>query len=414
MLARILLWASSGVVLLVAAFFALRFFLPVVTVTRTTQGPVIRAVYATGTISPEREYPIRATNAGRLEHVYVDKGATVTAGQQLAQLAEPDVEFAAAQAAAELAEKRARADEKTSPVLADFDERIAAVVEQLGIAQRDEARQRSNVERSAGSQTDVDRSADHTQTIVGLLGSLREQRASKLLELQREAAVAASALNMARANLARQALVSPISGSVLDRPTSEGTRVAVNDVVMRVADVRPEKLVMRAAVDEEDITRVTVGQRVILTLYAFEGGHFDGRVKTIYPEADASRRTFEVDVALADPNPRLQSGMTGELAFVVEEKSVATILPSHAVQNESIYAVRGGRIVRLDATVGVRAVDRVEVLAGVSPDDRVIVSSVKPNMVGGRARTTEIDPRTAAGLDKPAESGGGTFKGFKG
>ena len=400
--------------MIVLGFVALRFFLPVVTVTRTTQGPVIRAVYATGTISPEREYPIRATNPGRLDHVYVDKGAIVTAGQPVAQLAEPDVEFAAAQATAELSEKKARADEKTSPVLADYDGRIAAAVEQLAVAQRDEVRQRSNLDRNAGSQTDVDRAVDRTQTVVGVLGSLREQRASKLLELQRDVDVATSALAMARANLARQTLVSPIAGSVLDRPTSEGTRVAVNDVVMRIADVRPAKLVMRAAVDEEDVTRVTVGQRVIITLYAFEGAHFDGHVKTIYPEADASRRTFEVDVALADPNPRLQSGMTGELAFVVEEKAVATILPSHAVQNESIYAVRGGRIVRLDAQLGVRAVDRVEVLGGVDADDRVIVSSVKPDMVGGRARTTEIDPRTAAGVDKKDDAAGGTFKGFKG
>ena len=405
----------AGVALIVAgAYLALRWLAMAVTTTRIVEGPVIRAVYATGTISPQREYPIRATNAGRLADVWVDKGDAVAAGQAVAQIAEPDVEFAVARARAELDEKRARAADETSPVLAEFDARLSAAREQLGIAQREEARQRANLARDASSSVDVDRAADRTQTVAALVGSLVEQRASKRLELQREASVAESALTMALANQARQTLASPVDGAVLDRPTPQGTRVAVNDVVMRVADVRPERLVMRAAVDEEDVTRISVGQRVIMTLYAFEGGSFEGTVKTIYPEADAARRTFEVDVAIARPDPRFQPGMTGELAFVVESKPVATILPSSAVQDDAIYALRGGRIVRLDATIGVRAVDRVEVLGGVGTDDRVIVSPIKPGEVGNRARGTEVDSRAAVGLQPKAEQSAGTFKNFRG
>lgn len=398
-LTKLLVWLAAIVGVASIALAALRAFAPAVKVTRMVEGPVVRALYATGTISPEREYAIRATNAGTLEHVYVDKGSTVVAGQKLAQLAEPSVTFDVARAKAELAEKQARADDEKSPVLAEFDARLAAANEQLEIARRDEARQRDTLQQGGGSTTDVDRASDRTQTMLALVGGLREQRASKRLELQREAAVAAAALEAAQSNLARQAIVSPIDGTVLDRPISQGTRVAVNDAILRLADVRPDRLVMRAAVDEEDVTRVTVGQKVIMTLYAFEGRPFVGKVKTIYAEADASRRTFEVDVAVDEPSDRFQPGMTGELAFVLEERAVAKILPAHALQSGVVYAVRDGRVRALNAKIGVRAVDRVEVLAGVGPDDRVIVSSVTPGMVDGRARATEIDPRVAAGLD---------------
>ena len=401
---KLLTWLAVLVVVATSAVAALQFFAPSVKVTRLVEGPVVRAVYATGTISPEREYAIRATNAGTLDVVSVDKGSAVTAGQALATLAEPSLTFEVARATAELQEKRARADDKTSPVLAEFNARLIAANEQLAIAQREEARQRSNVEQGGGSVTDVDRAADRTQTVAALVGSLREQRESMRLELKREADIAAASLAAAESNLRRQTLASPIAGTVLDRPISQGTRVAVNDVVMRVADVRPDRLVMRAAVDEEDVTQVRVGQKVLMTLYAFEGRPFVGRVKTIYAEADAARRTFEVDVSVDAADERFQPGMTGELAFVLDEREHAKVLPSHAAQKDVIYAVRGGRVRKLDAMIGVRAVDRIEVLSGVDADDRVIISGVTPGMVDGRARATEVDPRVAAGLNKVDEA----------
>jgi multidrug resistance efflux pump len=50
-------------------------------------------------------------------------------------------------------------------------------------------------------------------------------------------------------NLEQQTLRAPIDGVVLDRPIAIGTRMAINDQIMRIADVTPKNLVMRAAVD---------------------------------------------------------------------------------------------------------------------------------------------------------------------
>ena len=74
----------------------------------------------------------------------------------------------------------------------------------------------------------------------------RRSAAREQLELERELQVAKAALDTANWNLEQQTLSRPIDGVVLDRPLSVGTRLAINDHVMRVADVRPEKLVMRA------------------------------------------------------------------------------------------------------------------------------------------------------------------------
>jgi hypothetical protein len=134
-------------------------------------------------------------------------------------------------------------------------------------------------------------------------------------------------------------------------------------------------------------------------------------VLRIYPEADEARRTFEVDVQILDPDPRLSPGMTGELAFIMQTKDRAVVIPSQAVQKGAVYAVRDGRLRRLEVTLGLRGIERTEVTAGVKPGDRVVISAVGDMAGGQRVRPTFMDPVAAAGLNKPKQAND-NFKGF--
>ena len=403
--------AVAAVVIIAAVLAILRFSSPLVVVSEAVEGPVVQAFYSTGTVQPDREFPIKANVAGTIAEVRVDKGDTVTKRQPLAIMAEPGLVFAQRQAQAELEEKQKRADAKNSPVLQEFDARISAGVAQLDIAQRELARIKELIEKNAASQTDLDIATDRAKTVWTLVESAKAQRATRQLELERELQVARSALDTANWNLEQQTLKSPIDGVVLNRPLSLGTRVAINDVVMTVADVRPEKLVMRAAVDEEDVTKVRIGQVVRMTLYSYENRTFEGKVARIYPQADPERRTFEVDVQIIDPDPRLSPGMTGELAFVMDAKERAVVVPSQAVQKGAIYTVENGRLKKLNAEIGLRGIERSEVRNGAKPGDRVVISIIGDMQDGQRVRTSYTDPVTAAGLNKPKQVND-TFKGF--
>jgi multidrug efflux pump subunit AcrA (membrane-fusion protein) len=343
--------------------------------------------------------------------VHVDKGDLVRSQQPLAVVADPELDFNVRKAAAEVEEKQKRADPKTSPVLQEYDARIAAAQAQLDIAQREQERLKGLIERSAAAQTDLDAAMDHVKAVWSALESFKAQRAAKQLELERELVVARSALDTADWYVKQQTSRAPIDGVVLDRPLSIGTRVAINDRLMTVADVRPEKLVMRAAVDEEDVTAVHVGQTVRMTLYSYAARGFEGKVWRIYPQADAARRTFEVDVQLLAPDQRLAPGMTGELAFIMDQKEQAVVIPSQAVQKGEVYTVRDGHLKKLDVTLGLRGIERTEVLSGLKSDERVVISTIGDLSDGQRVRTTYTDPVTAAGLNKPKQVNG-SFKGF--
>ena len=410
--ARWVLTAAIGVGALAAgAYVVLRFARPVLTVTEAVEAPVVQAFYSTGTVQPEREYPIKSNVAGILTEVRVDKGDRVKKGDPLVVVAEPELRFAADKAGAELVERQKRADAATSPVLKEFEARISASQDILAIAEREERRLSELVARNAASQTDLDKAIDRMKVAWAEVQSWKAQYAAKQLELERELEVAKAALATAEWNLEQQTLRSPIDGVVLDRPTSLGTRLAINDQVMRVADVAPAKLVMRAAVDEEDVTKVRVDQDVRMTLYSFAGKVLRGTVTRIYDQADEARRTFEVDVRLNEPSDRLAPGMTGELAFIMDAKEKAVAIPAQAVQGGIVYGVRDGHLVKLDAQVGLRSIERVEILSGVSAGDRVVISPIGDLHDGKPVRTRYLDPATAAGLNKPAVNDS-NFKGF--
>ena len=158
---------------------------------------------------------------------------------------------------------------------------------------------------------------------------------------------------------------------------------------------------MRADVDEEDVANVSEGQTVRMTLYSFPGQVLRGKVTKIYDQADESRRTFEVDVQLDDPNERLQPGMTGELAFVIATRDRALVIPAQALQDGGVYVVRDKRLDKVTVETGLKSIERIEVLSGLSPGVQVVITPATTMRAGQVVRTKYMDPVAAAGLNKP-------------
>jgi HlyD family secretion protein len=395
----------------------LHYFRPTVDATAVIEGPVVEAFYATGTISPQREYSVRSNAAG-IVRVMVDKGTLVTRGQLLAVVENSDLKFAVDQANAELHRKQLLADEQTSPVLAELRSRLQASQEMLQIALNDEKRVTGLLERGATSQTDLDQSMNRVKTVWSDVESYKSQLQARKIDLDKDADVAKAALASAQWELDQATVRSPIDGTVLDWPISDGTRVAINDHILQMADVRPDHLVMRAQVDEEDKNRLRPpvsddpGQVVKMTLYAYPDVILSGTVDKVYDKADPDRRTYEVDVKLDKPDRRLAAGMTGELNFIVAQRQRALIVPTQALQRGSVMVVRNGRVTRPPIVTGLRSIERTEISSGLSQGDVVVISPTLDLADGQGVRVHWIDPLLAADLNAPADAGD-AFKGFR-
>ena len=279
--------------------------------------------------------------------------------------------------------------------------RLSVTLELLDLSRAEQRRVVRALETRAATQVDLDRAIERVQALVREAEGLKAQKAATLLRLKADLQVAEAAHGISLWHLDQQTLRSPVDGVVVDRPVSPGTHLNVNDPVMLIADVRPENLVMRAAVDEENMTMVRDGQAVQMSLYSYPGRVFSGRVSRIYDKADPERRTFEVDVAVDRPDDRMSAGMTGELAFVVAEKDVAAVAPRQALQANKLFTVRNGRLAAVEARLGLESVERIEIVSGIAVGERVVISPTAGLREGQPVRTTFMDPAAAAGLNKP-------------
>jgi RND family efflux transporter MFP subunit len=397
-----LLIAATVLVVGAVAVGGYWFTLPGVTITRVIEGPVVQAFYATGTVRPRIEYPISSSVGGLVIQVLVTQGQSVKKAEPLAIVSDPNLQAEADKARANLQTRLEFADPKTSPVLLQFDRQISAAEGMLQVAQQQEERFTSLSEKNAASANDRDTSIEHKKKIWGDLESLKAQRLAKLRELQQDVETAQAADRAAQEMLARQTLRSPIDGVILDQPIAQGTRVEINGHVMQLADVAVQSLIVRAAVDEENVAGVQTGQHVKMTLYSFPHRTFDGLVEQRYPKADPARRTFDVDVKFDAPDPRLQPGMTGELAFIEQTRDNALIVPAQAVQQNAVWTIRSGRLVKATADIGIRSIERAQITDGLNVNDPVVISPLTGLKDGDRVRVTStLDPKAAADLNKP-------------
>jgi len=330
------LWALIALALLAGCgLLAWRFMGPITVETAyPTRGPAVRAVYATGTVEPPVMLPIAPRSAGRLMELKADEGASVRAGQELAQLEDGDLQRS-------VDELDARA-------------RFA----------------KTQVERA---QTLLDRG----------LGTVLERDRTRAEWQAADAAVA-----RARALRAFMTLTAPADGKILRRDGEIGQLIPAHQPVFYFS--RREPLRIEAEVDEEDITLVHPGQRVLIRAPALPDQVIDARLTAITPKGDPVSRSFRVRIE-PDTETPLRIGMTAEVNIIVTERANALLVPASAVVDGHVWVVREGQLHRQPVQTGIHGEKRVEILAGLTETDVLVVrpgAELKP----GRAAHSQPLP----------------------
>jgi len=294
-------WIAGAAAVLVAAAAAFWWFRPIsVEVVAPARGTAVQAVYATGTVEPTIMMPIAPRIGARIVELRADEGDVVKKGQMLARLENTDMQNALAQLQAQ----------------ADF-------------ARRDYARDAALVKQGAIAPQVYDKAKAAYESAV--------------------AAVAA-----ARAQADYMVLTAPNDGRIIQRDGEVGQFIPINQPVFWLSVQSPLRI--SAEVDEEDVSLVAPGQKVLIRADAFEGQTFEGTVTSVTPKGDPIARSYRVRIAFARTAP-LQIGMTAETNIVTREKKNALLIPASAVSNKAVWKVAGGRLVHQSVVIGVNGTE---------------------------------------------------------
>jgi Cu(I)/Ag(I) efflux system membrane fusion protein len=198
-------------------------------------------------------------------------------------------------------------------------------------------------------------------------------------------------------------VATPTGGVIKTLGVRNGMTVAAGQTLAEVNGLG--RVWLNAAVPEAAAGQLQPGQAVTATLAAYPGETFNGRVTAVLPQAETESRTLTARVELPNPGGRLRPGMFASVQFSGPSQP-ALLVPSEAVIRTGrrtlvMIAGPGGRYLPAEVSIGREADGRTEVLAGLTPGDKVVASGQflldsEASLSGVQARPLNATPPKAA------------------
>jgi RND family efflux transporter MFP subunit len=366
--------AALGVLVLLGslALLAFRSQKPVVEVAaaRAASGAHAEALLnASGYVTPRRRATVAAKVTGRVEQIYAEEGLRVKSGQVLATLdcSQPNAALTSA-----------RSDrDATAAALADL---------QVQSANADRESVRAQGLHTAGVISP--QALDAAKTTA-------ESLHSKIALTKEQVRAADARIGVAQQDADNCIVRAPFDGIVVSKDAQRGEIVSpisagggfTRTGIATLVDMN--SLEIEVDVNESYIARVQQGQRVSATLDAYPNRELPAKVRTVIPTADRQKATVKVRISFDKLDDTILPDMGVKVAFMSAApppgKNAGTearaIIPKTAVHSDGgkqiVYLVRDQKLERRAVSLGAERGNDVEILAGLAPGDKLVVSGAE-------------------------------------
>ncbi|MCZ0944699.1 MAG: efflux RND transporter periplasmic adaptor subunit [Gammaproteobacteria bacterium] len=367
-----------------------------------------RTITLAGQLAPRREVDVTSPISGKIAAVHVHYGARVEQGQVLVELDPSDVRIDHRDAQAshiKAVERLAEVENWTDGVEASRARRSVAK------ARLDLEDSRTRLEETAFLlERGVIPSSEHTAAQRGFtsrqldleaaehdLASVMQKGAAEIRVAKLELENARARLDELTETLRLSVLKAPVAGVVMRPPATEsgpgggardgrlagGDAVTQGERLMIVGDL--EGLAVDGRIDEVDIVNVAVGNEVMVSGDAFPGTVLRGALERVSSEATVAPRSlpfFEVTAVVPSLTPSQRAavriGMSAVLEVVVRQEAEAVLVPLAAIAlvdgRPTVRVVGDDGPVPVPVVVGETTVGQIEILEGVTPGDRILVT----------------------------------------
>jgi HlyD family secretion protein len=383
-----------------------------------------------GTLNTTTSVEVGSQLSGQIVETFVDFNDTVTKGQPLARLDEhtfkakvEEAEAALGIAKVSVATARARVERAqldvrdTEVQRGALKARTEAARVNLEAARNAQQRKELLQERGVGTPAILEDARTRTGAATAAVGEAEALQAAQNYKVaaanadlhraqsELETAIALvrqreALLQIARIDLDRTIIRSPIDGVVVGRDVNVGqtlaTTMEARTVFIIAGDLR--KMDIHAKVDEADIGKIRVGQDAVFTVDAYPGRQFTAKVKQVRkaPQEKQNVVTYTVVLSAANEQELLLPGMTASVRIKVTQTGPILKLPIAALrfkplgksqQNEGAASRPGsiwvlgtdGRPKHLSVEVGEEDASYAELLSGpLHKGDAVIVGDAPP------------------------------------
>ncbi len=173
------------------------------------------------------------------------------------------------------------------------------------------------------------------------------------------------------------AVEAPASGYIIERDALPNEYVQPETKLYTIADL--STVWVYANVFQNDVGKLRPGDQAQVTMDAYPGRHFNGRIDQILPQVDMTTRTVRVRLVFSNPGVILKPGMYVTVAISVR-LGRQMVIPASAVLQTGTRAVAfvdhgNGSLEPRTIVIGPQLDDSVVVLSGLKAGEKVVSSA---------------------------------------
>ena len=169
-------------------------------------------------------------------------------------------------------------------------------------------------------------------------------------------------------------LFAPISGKIVENNAVLGAMIDQSTEILTIMD--PTLLWIDAEIYENNIAKIKIGQEVEVSVPAYPGETFQGKISFISDMLNQETRTITVRTEVENKGYKLKPGMFADIKIFLNHQSQALVLPEEALlddkEDKIIFIKLEGKYYPQVVTVGAREGGFVEILSGLQEGDTVI------------------------------------------
>lgn len=160
----------------------------------------------------------------------------------------------------------------------------------------------------------------------------------------------------------------PFEGRITDILVSVHENLFPQTIVLSLVNLN--KLYLSVSLEQQGAMRIKKGLKAEVSFEFFRNTKLKGVIETIYPRKDE----FIAKVKVENLPSEVLPGMTADVAFEIDRKQEATLIPAKAINNGHLVFKRDGKKVKVPVEIGLVDLDQVEVLKPeLNPDDEIIL-----------------------------------------
>ena len=326
------------------------------------QEKITESVYASGVLKSKSQYQVYSSVNGLIAEVLIAEGDLVKKGDPIIRLTNKTavLNTELAKIAVDYSSVNVNS-EKLDQLKINIDLTETKMQQDASLL----ARQKNLWSQQIGTHNDLE------QRELAYTNSVNNHQAAKLryIELKKQIVFqqkqAEKSLQLSSSIAGDFNIISETAGRVYNIFKKKGEMVTTQSPVALIGST--DIFMIELQVDEYDITRLKLGQKIVVSMDSYKDTIFEAIVDKIIPMMNERTKSFTVEAVFVKQPPALYPNLTCEANIVIQQIDKALLIPRNYLLPGDSVLIQGNE--KRKVTTGLKDYQKVEITSGLSVTD---------------------------------------------